>query len=156
MVRWAASILVVLTVAAGFAIIGTPWQARVYRFDEQKVSDLQQIQSQIVYYWQGKQQLPDSLADLTDSISGFAAPRDPQTGQPYIYERTGNLSFKLCATFSAPTQQTSVSRAYPTATTPYALEKGAPVDSWYHDAGEQCFSRTIDPALYPPLIQKAL
>ncbi|HEY4521445.1 MAG TPA: DUF5671 domain-containing protein [Candidatus Paceibacterota bacterium] len=155
-VRWATSVLVVVSIVAGFFIIGTPWQAREYRFDEERINSLQQIQSQIVYYWQGKQQLPSTLADLTDTISGFVAPSDPQTGQPFTYERTGELSFKLCATFNAPTQQNAASRAYPMATTPYTMEKGAPADSWRHDAGEQCFTRTIDPALYPPLVQKTL
>ena len=155
-IAYATSVLVIGSIVAGFFIIGTPWQAREYRFDEERINSLQQIQSQIVYYWQGKQQLPSTLADLTDTIGGFVAPVDQQTGQPLTYERTGELSFKLCATFSAPTQQSAASRAYPVATTPYAMEKGPPADSWHHDAGEQCFTRTIDPALYPPFVQKTL
>src|ERR1035437_4871969 len=57
MVRVGVAILAVATIVAGFFIVGTPAQARLQRFDAQKVSDLQNIQSQVVSYWQAKQKL---------------------------------------------------------------------------------------------------
>jgi hypothetical protein len=59
-----------LAVASGFVIMGTPGQVRLYRFDDQKVQDLTNIQYQVVNYWQQKQKLPDTLADLNDALSG--------------------------------------------------------------------------------------
>ena len=53
----AVAVLAVATIVAGFFIIGTPAQARAYQFDEQKISDLQTIQSDIVSYWQQKWRL---------------------------------------------------------------------------------------------------
>src|SRR3989344_4396636 len=41
-------VLGIVAIIAGFFIVGTPQQARIYRFDTQKVNDLQNIQSQIV------------------------------------------------------------------------------------------------------------
>ncbi len=149
---WAACALVVITIAAGFLIIGTPWQARLYRFDEQKVNDLTTIQYQIVNYWQAKQHLPAALFDLSDSISGFSAPLDPQSSTAYEYNTKGPLSFELCATFNAPTVQSNTARTVPMMAPTAIGAKGVPIqDNWQHGAGHVCFERTIDPSLYPPL-----
>ena len=147
-IGWASAVLIAVTIGSGFFIIGTPWQARLYRYDEQKVSDLQTVQSQIVNYWQLKEKLPGTLANLNDSISGYTVPVDPQTGDAYVYKPGVGMSFQLCATFNAPTQQYSASaRSVPIA--PATVGKPTQ-DSWYHGVGEQCFDRTIDPQLYPP------
>lgn len=143
----ATALLALLTIIAGFFIVGTPWEARLYRYDDQKVSDLQSIQYQVVNYWQSKKRLPIELAELQDPISGFMVPTDPQTSAPYAYEVTGTLSFKLCATFNADTSMYSVNdRTSPVVPgSAYKLE-----ENWRHSAGETCFDRTIDPELYPP------
>ena len=60
-VRIGVAVLAVVTIGAGFFIVGTPAEARLARFDAQKVNDLQNIQSQVVYYWQAKQKLPARL-----------------------------------------------------------------------------------------------
>lgn len=150
LVAWGAGIVVVLAIVAGFFIVGTPWEARLYRFDEQKVSDLQNIQYQVVNYWQSKEKLPVQLSDMQDSISGFIVPSDPQSGASYGYEVTGALSFKLCATFNAESQMLSPSaRTVPLA--PSGVNGKGIADTWQHETGEVCFDRTIDPDLYPPL-----
>jgi hypothetical protein len=152
MMGYAAGALIIITIVLGFFIVGTPWQARQYRFDGQKVSDLQNIQYQVVNYWQRKQVLPGNLTDLNDSISGYIAPVDPGTQAPYEYKTTGAKSFELCATFGAASQ--SSESAYPR-TVPMAVYPDGSVpakgDTWWHNAGHACFERTIDPALYPPL-----
>jgi hypothetical protein len=152
-VCYSVGVLAVLSVVAGFWMFGTPFQARQFRYDEQRVSDLQQIQYQIVNYWQSKEKLPLSLADLSDSISGFAVPTDPQTGANYVYKPTPYKStvpnsFELCATFNAISQQGALSIP----AQPVRGIAGASIsDSWQHGAGEQCFERNIDPQLYPPV-----
>src|SRR3990167_4183747 len=102
--RVVAGILVVGSIVAGFSVLGTPSSQRMLRYDSQKVSDLQNIQWQIVNYWQQKGVLPAALADLEDPISGFIAPVDPQTQAPYEYKRKNNLSFELCAEFNKESQ----------------------------------------------------
>lgn len=149
-VRWASTALIVVTIIAGFFIVGTPWQARLYRYDDQKVSDLQNIQYQVVNYYQTKRVLPATLADLTDSLSGYAVPSDPQTKVAYEYTATGALAFEFCATFNAParTQGTRAMMAYES----YPTKKpGMTAETWAHGAGRTCFSRTIDPERYPPI-----
>lgn len=145
------SVLVFATVFSGFFIIGSPMTQRLVRFDEQKVNDLSSIQSQIVYsYWQSKERLPAALAELNDPISGFTVPKDAQTGESYSYRMTGPLSFELCATFNLPsTGQIKGRVAVPAAIAPEG-PYGVGNENWLHEAGEKCFARTIDPALYPP------
>lgn len=148
-VGWGVGILTVLTIVSGFLIIGTPWQARLYQFDAQKISDLQEIQSQIVSYWQQNQTLPAQLNDLNDSLSNYSLPMDPQSNQPYTYQVVGKLSFNLCATFNTDSNGLNITNgAEP-------MIPAAPGDvvneNWQHGSGKICFLRTIDPALYTPL-----
>src|SRR3989338_8612861 len=104
--RVVAGILVVGSIVAGFSVLGTPSSQRMLRYDSQKVSDLQNIQWQIVNYWQQKGALPTTLEQLQDPISGFVIPVDQQS-QPYEYKKINNLAFELCATFNKPAQVTN-------------------------------------------------
>lgn len=143
-------VLAVVIIGSGFFIVGTPAHARLLRFDAEKVNDLQALQSRVITYWQAKQKLPGSLADLNDVLSYGPLPIDAQTGESYVYQATGTLSFKVCATFNAPSSgRNEFSYAEPVATTP--MGKPVIADSWQHGAGQVCFDRTIDPSFYPPL-----
>src|SRR3989344_6014113 len=75
---WATGSLVIIAIITSFFIIGSPQSARLAQFDQQKISDLQTIQNQIVYYYQSKEKLPGSLSDMNDPISSFKIPIDPQ------------------------------------------------------------------------------
>jgi hypothetical protein len=148
-VGWGVGVLAVLTIFSGFLIIGTPWQARLYEFDAQKISDLQEIQSQVLSYWQQNQKLPPTLNDLNDSLSGYSIPTDPQSGLPYTYQVLGTLSFNLCATFNTDSNGLSITNG----SAPMIPAAAGDVvnNNWQHGSGNTCFLRSIDPALYPPL-----
>lgn len=147
---WITSILVLAVVIGAFFVVGSPSSARLIQFDQQRITDLQNIQYQIVNYWQTKQALPANLSALTDSISGFTAPTDPQTKASYEYniKNAANLSFELCATFNKPSQanQNILNKPFPVVGTPSEISQ-----NWDHSAGRVCFERTIDKQLYPPL-----
>src|SRR3989344_1590393 len=151
MVGWGTGVLILVSVVAGLFIIGSPGQMRLFRFDDQKVNDLTMLQYQIVNYWQQKERLPLALSDLEDPISGFAVPTDPQTEGSYRYEKTGALSFKLCADFNADSREDSRARVV---AVPIGVDgmvgKGLETEAWQHGVGETCFERTIDPERYPP------
>ncbi len=140
LVGYAAAVLILASIIAGFFIMGTPGQVRLYRYDDQKVQDLQNIQWQIVNYWQQKQMLPKALGDLEDPISGYLVPQDPQSGDAYSYTLGEGITFTLCATFNAESQNMNTSRPM--------IEKGLS-ENWEHGVGKQCFERTIDPERYP-------
>lgn len=149
MTNWAVGILVLATIIAGFFIIGTPQQMRAQKQDVIRIQDLQNIQWQVVNYWQQKEEVPSTLLDVNDPISGNIIPIDPQTKESYEYKVTGTLSFKLCATFATRgggIENASLARP---AVPMWAVVKGLP-DNWQHDAGRTCFDRTIDPERYPP------
>jgi hypothetical protein len=141
------SVFILLSIVFGFFTAGSPLKARLYNFDERKVNDLTNIQYQIINYWQLKQVLPATLGDLTDSISGFIAPIDPQTNNSYEYKVNSNTSFELCANFNLSSNFGIIGKslfAVPTSVRMYN-------DNWNHNSGRVCFERTIDPALYPKI-----
>jgi hypothetical protein len=143
------SLVVLATVVASFFIIGSPESARLMKLDDQKVMDLQNIQYQVLNYWQQKEKLPGALSDLEDPLSGFVAPKDPQSGEAYVYKPGEGMSFSLCATFNKP------SRGSEGDTTRPAMPIGDVYnENWLHEAGEKCFERIIDPERYPPYTKK--
>ena len=148
----AVAIITVVVIVSGFFIVGTPWQARLARFDAQKVSDLQNIQSQVVYYWQAKQKLPSTITDINNSLNFGPVPVDPQSGEQYVYLPGEGMSFKLCASFNAESRGSQNAYYESRAMMPIpAGGKGMMQDNWQHGMGQICFERTIDPAFYPPL-----
>lgn len=154
--------IVTTAIVAGFFIIGSPQEERLRRFDEQRINDLQYLQSQIVFYWQNKKKLPENLEILRDDLRGVTVPSDPQTGESYGYEIRGPLTFALCATFSRPslgrkvdTAEKSTSyreskpiRATPSPPEPYYGIRGS--TSWEYNAGRTCFERNIDTDFFKP------
>jgi hypothetical protein len=146
---WGSIVAYLAIVVAGVLLAGSPFQQRLVRFDQQKTSDLQVIQSQVLNYWTQKGSLPTTLGDLKDSISGFQPPVDPQSGQAYEYIKTGATSFQLCANFNVAANGASDARGVPAVPSGYYEGLGTN-ESWMHDTGRQCFDRTIDTQLYPP------
>ncbi|HEV3245309.1 MAG TPA: DUF5671 domain-containing protein [Candidatus Paceibacterota bacterium] len=148
----AVAVLAVISIGSGFFIIGTPAQAMAYREDEQKVSDLQMIQSDVVSYWQQSGKLPASLDQIGQPLTGGTMPVDEQTGKEYEYMVVGQTSFKLCANFNAVTAPYAITQNEITAPMPAGVGGTVQLsDSWYHDAGNQCFLRVINPQQYPRL-----
>lgn len=141
------SVVVLGTIIAGFFIIGTPSHVRMLRFDDQKVGDLQSIQYQLTYYYQLKRTLPETLSSLNDPLTNFLVPTDPQSKQDYTYEKTGQLSFRLCAAFNADSVEMKGRGA--TVSYPAGTGMGGVSENWQHGTGTVCFDRTIDPEKYP-------
>ncbi len=144
---WISGIIILAAIVIAFFIVGSPNTARLIQFDQQRLYDLQNIQSNIVSYWQRKEKMPATLADLTDNISGFVAPVDPETKAPYEYniKDQANLSFELCANFDK-TSQLQNNQIIPPIS-PFSTAG----QNWDHQAGRVCFERNIDKQLYPPL-----
>ncbi len=147
-VTWAVGALIVLSILAGFFIIGTPSQARQQRLDDQRVNDLMSIQSQVLNFYQSKRSLPASITELNDPLSYFSLPKDPATGADYGYSVTSapgaNPSFQICATFAAQSYGSGQKYAEPVA------RFGGMDENWTHGPGQTCFERVIDPERYLP------
>jgi len=145
-----------------FSVMGSPMKQRALRLDQKRIDDLQNIQSQVVNFWQQKQKLPDTLKDLIDPLQNWQTlPRDPEFSdtRTYEYKKTGDKTFELCATFTLPIPQgwheNTGGGVYPMTYEGRDVATSAPVtnslnESWDHQAGHTCFTRTIDPERYPP------
>jgi hypothetical protein len=156
------AVLVIAAIAWSFAVIGSPAEQRAYRFDDRRVQDLQSIQWQVISSWQQKEKLPATLAEMSNPISSYMVPVDPEfnKGLTYEYKATGAMSFELCATFSAVMPQGWRDGGYygggvmPMMDRDIAVSSypgpGGAGDSWVHEAGRTCFERTIDRDIYPP------
>lgn len=111
-----ASIVVIASLVWSVRIIGTPSQMRAKKLDDTRLSDLSNIQQQIVNRFQTTEKLPASTAELTSALQGFSVPIDPVTKEAYGYKvvqqpvikmnYTSNKKelvtpgiFELCATF---------------------------------------------------------
>ncbi len=140
---------VIVSIAGGFFIIGSPSTQRAYRFDQERINGLQNIQWQIVNYWQQRQSFPKTLADLNDPISNYMVPSDPETGEQYDYKLGEGYAFELCATFAKESRgaNVAVERTKPI---PVQGEFSLENENWRHNAGRVCFERIIDPERYPP------
>jgi len=138
-------VLVIGSIVLGFMVIGSPKNQRLLNYDQQKIYDLQNIQSQIINHWQMKGEIPKSLDDLRDPLSSYyQIPLDQQTKQSYEYQKTGDMSFSLCAEFNLS------SRVNPEAPRISNVMKfGMENENWIHQEGRHCFERTVDPERYP-------
>lgn len=122
-----AAVLTALVV--GFFLLGSPGQQRLLSLDSERVNDLSQIASNLVYAVENPgnatpaPQLPESLPD---SITSRDDLRDPLTNEPYEYRRLSDSAYELCATFATDsTQQNKTSQFINT--------------QWPHPAGRHCF-----------------
>lgn len=154
------SIILVAAIILGFVLVGSPAEQRAVRFDETRVNDLSLIQNEVVNYYTTKHVLPASLADLSNSLYGFVAPVDPDSGEAYSYTVGGTVvadattgvtqsTFTVCANFvtDGNSLSTSISK-----TAPYPARdmygNSAYSNNWTHGTGNVCFDRTVDSTMF--------
>tara|TARA_B100000745_G_scaffold299783_1_gene251514 strand:+ start:31514 stop:32464 length:951 start_codon:yes stop_codon:yes gene_type:complete len=142
------SLIVLVSIIAAFFIIGSPRTQRILRYDDQRISDLSSIQSQITEYYRNTKRLPDTIDDLRDPLVGAYIPTDPETREDYEYAVTGPLTFELCATFGLPLPELGSDARNSDDWQVREFAKTAA--SWEHNAGRTCFEREIDPERVPP------
>jgi hypothetical protein len=156
------SVLVLAAIIWSFTVMGGPGSQRDLRIDQRRIEDLQNIQYQVINYWQQKEKLPATLDELKNPISSYMVPQDPEfeKGMVYEYKKIDDKKFQLCATFTLPLPKGWVEyskggygggimpmRDIAVSSMPYP---GGMNDSWDHKEGYTCFDREIDPDLYPP------
>ena len=144
------AVVVLISVIVGFAIMGLPQSQRDAQFDSTRISHLQSIQSEIVFYYQQKATVPSKLDELSDKISSYMLPVDPETNLPYQYEKVSTNTFKLCGNFSTSNkyENTAVYKSVPVPGSAISISEVSN-QNWKHDKGNVCFSRLIDPEFYP-------
>ncbi len=133
-----ACFIILASVVWGFSVLGSPRTQQLLKYDEQKVSDLQNINSEIQNYYMDKGVLPSSLDvfPVCQSVGCGSEFLDKQTNQRYEYSVVGqnSKSYNLCAVFNNPS--------------PADLYAGVEVppyngQSWTHPVGHFCFTENI-------------
>lgn len=144
-IAWIAVAAILASIIFGFYLFGSPAKQRDIRFDEQRASNLQEIQNNVANYWQQKKALPKDLNEL--SVMGYVMPVDPETGKQYEYSITGDLLFNLCTNFKTVLSQETVNKQTYYYGYSQAGLKTVP-QKWVHEAQRTCFETTIDPAFF--------
>ncbi|MFA5751050.1 MAG: DUF5671 domain-containing protein [Candidatus Paceibacterota bacterium] len=155
-------VFVIVAVSFSFMIMGSPKTQRAYRLDDRRVNDLQNIQYQVINYWQQKEELPETLNDLQNPLTGYSLPIDPEfeKGRNYEYRPIDDLSFELCAEFTLSMPKGWRENNYggmepfydngKDTSVAYPAYSGGMNESWDHEKGRTCYQRTIDKDIYPP------
>ncbi len=133
-----AAIVMVVAIVAGYMHIEKPGEVRERALDERQLTDLGAIQSQVVNHYVTMNALPENLNSLK---LGEVLPTAPQGRAAYSYQKTGNSSFDVCATFAYPSDPNRYTYI------PYydmnSVIKNP--DDWSHGSGEWCFTRVVNP-----------
>lgn len=134
------SIVIVALISVGFYFNGSPQKARLVIEDNQRVSDLQYIQSQVSSVWNIKETLPNNLDELNDPLNYVSVPKDPSTFENYEYKVKDAQTFEICANFKTDSlEQTNPKFSQPEQ------------DFFKHTEGRNCFERKVDPATRKPV-----
>lgn len=121
--------LVTIAVITGLFLAGSPAEERLRRFDQERISDLQQIQSVVIdTYLAQFGHLPVTLDEaMKRSPASPDIYIDPDTKTFYAYSTLSTESYELCANFSLPS----------------ASQTDAVSAMWEHPAGYWCFTLQI-------------
>ena len=92
---------IVVVVGYGIYLVGSPAGQRLIKFDDRRVSDLENISRSIDTFWESNGELPGSLQDLQGPQYFVRAIEDPATGEPYEYRTLNETEYELCAVFSS-------------------------------------------------------
>lgn len=92
------------------------------------------INNETTNYYATNNKLPESISGLTQQYY-YINIIDPQTQQPYEYNKTSETTYELCTTFNKESRNQQTSYIY-----------GGVSRS--HPEGRYCFKQSINPDLY--------
>jgi len=130
-------VIIIISIILGFSVLGSPQTQRLLRYDNQKVMDLQNLQWQVINYWQMNGSIPSTMPNMPLEME---------------YKKTGNMTFELCANFNRASMMQPRINSAPLEG-PYYKGGMMPNDIWDHSMGQHCFERTIDPIQYPTQVR---
>ncbi len=144
---------VILAIIVGFMVIGSPRTQRLVKYDEIKRSNLQNLASEIRYFYERSNVLPASITELSQTNSyGSGMYTDPQSNEPYVYKVIDPTTFEVCAEFNFDSGSDIAythSQAYERPV-PYGMKEPVISDVWNeYKAGEHCFRQVVIPSSVP-------
>jgi hypothetical protein len=132
-----ACLLVAAGLVAAFVTIGSPGHARMLRMDRLRVADLKNIAKALHQGYEQNRDVPKALprnlpASYYDSsedaqwVQRRDFTHDPQTHEPYSFDRIDAKKYRLCAVFALASESET--------------DAGKPVLTfWSHGAGRTCY-----------------
>jgi len=144
-------VAVLVSVAGGLILSGSPKQERSRQFDDGRSANLQEIRFAIDAYFNVEGKFPDTLNALA-SKGGYPVNSitDQKTGEVYEYKKTGAENYELCAIFETDSSKnSSYGKDMARPVYPYP---GSPATNFFeHGAGRQCFVLTAvkQPSAFP-------
>ncbi len=124
-------LVVVITVGFAIYLVGTPGQQRDVRLDDQRISDLRNISSNIDIYLEINEEMPSYLSEMVGPRFYVRSLEDPGTGLFYEYRVIEGTKYELCANFATDNSEGRRSERRPFSET-----------AWEHGAGLTCFQLT--------------
>lgn len=148
---WGSAVCVVVVFLAGMAVAGQPGEQRRIQADQRRLNDLQSI-ARGLHEWRNYQKPvstvrpatptdPNAASVVVDTEPDVGLPEtlseasshldvdrlvDPESGQPYGYEKRGETTYALCADFAASGPERRG-------------RFGQSTGFWRHPAGTHCF-----------------
>jgi hypothetical protein len=138
-----AAVIIAAVLIASLGYIQTPTEVREVKADQETVNDLQDIQWRIEDFYQTNELLP---VDLETLYGAFGAPAATEGRSGYVYEVTGETTYKICAEFNRNVNE--LQQQY----RPVPMGNSVGIGNnynWDYRAGEWCFNRVIDKELKP-------
>lgn len=132
------ALVIISCIVWGFSVLGSPRTQQLLKYDEQKVSDLQNIENAIQNFYSLKGVLPKDFSEIAKNQNYYVNTTDSQTQKSYEYEKTGNTTYDLCAEFNKELTKAN----YGTEPMMYGG------NTWMHGIGRFCFAQTINPNIY--------
>lgn len=127
--------LIVATFVAAWFFIESPALTRAKRLDQNLVNNLNTVENAVNSYKEKHKKLPENLEELKnekDIYLNQLSLVDSENGAPIIYQKTGDKSFELCATFRTDNKNVDPRTEY---------SYGDP--SKMHEKGYQCLKGTV-------------
>lgn len=122
--------VIIATLVLGFYFNTSPAVVRGQREDNERVNRLSSIHYQIEGYYRETGTMPAALETIKDRLySGDIV--DPVTEETFGYTVTGENSYQICANFEFSNRERDGNDYWRD-------------PSWFHDAGEQCFDKTVE------------
>jgi hypothetical protein len=140
--RLISGLILLASIVWGFTVLGSPRTQQLLKYDQQKVSDLQNLNNQIMSFYSNKGALPKTIEEMANGNYYVNQNIDSQTQKPYEYVKTTDTTYNLCAEFNKASDDKNarISDIY-----------SYPYNSvWNHPSGRYCFQESVDANKYPP------
>lgn len=115
--------VVLVAIALGLYLAGSPADARLRRLDQRRLDDLRGLKYATEQYWTRNKRLPSDLPALSRDARQDLHLHDPTSNQLYDFRALTDTTYELCADFQR-----------------LSSEKAPDQDTfWSHGPGRQCF-----------------